>query len=336
MLLSIEILLFLTLLVLSAFFSGSETGMYRLSRFRLRLGTQQHRPMYSLLAQTIGDGHGLMLSLLTGNNLVNCLATSLVTYMLIRQGDSQRAAEVHATMIMTPTLFLFGEILPKTLYYYRADTLMPRCASLLWLFHKLLVYSGIVVFLKAVTHVLNRLTGSRTDPSAALAASARHQVRQLLQETRDEGLLSPLQRQIMQYLVAAPDIQARELMIPLKQVAMVDVDTSRDALLQALEKIPFTRLPVFEDTQNNIIGHIHVCRVLASRERFSDLRSFVEPLHGVSETSSVLDMIHQMHTRRDRMVMVVASESVKPPVHVLGIVTIKDLAEELTGEIASA
>ncbi|MBN1126094.1 MAG: DUF21 domain-containing protein, partial [Sedimentisphaerales bacterium] len=112
MTLAMQILFCLILILLAAFFAGSETGVYRLSRFRLRLGIQQHRPMYSLLAKIISDSHGLMLSLLTGNNLANYLVTSLVTYMLIRYGDSQHAAEAHATMIMTPILFLFGEILP--------------------------------------------------------------------------------------------------------------------------------------------------------------------------------------------------------------------------------
>ncbi|MBN1126691.1 MAG: CBS domain-containing protein, partial [Sedimentisphaerales bacterium] len=221
-----------------------------------------------------------------------------------------------------------------TLYYYRADTLMPRCASLLWFFHKLLVYSGVVVFLKAITHILNRLLGSRTDTPAALAASARHQVRQLLQETRDEGLLTPLQRHIMQYLVAAPDILIRQLMIPLKQATMLDVHSSRDELFQIMEKFVYTRLPVYEGRRDNIVGHIHICRVLSSGESFSNLRSFIEPLNHVSETSSVLDVIHRMHTQGDRMV-IVTSDAKKTPTRALGILTIKDLAEELAGEIAS-
>ena len=108
--LSIQIIVVIFLIWLSAFFAGSETGVYRLSRIRLRLGLQQRKPLYKLLAGIIHDSHGLMISLLIGNNIANYLTTSIVTYMLLSQIDNPHQAEFYATLIMTPVLFVFVDM----------------------------------------------------------------------------------------------------------------------------------------------------------------------------------------------------------------------------------
>lgn len=337
---AVQLLLCVLLIGLSSFFSGSETGVYRLSRFRLRVGLQQGRSGVRWLARALRDGHGLMLSLLTGNNLVNYLLTSLVTMMLLSRARDPHAAELTATLIITPTLFVFGEILPKTLYYHRADVLLPRFGPVLWFFHALFTYTGIVPVLKGATVWLNRLVGVRTDTSTALAASARHQVHQLIQETREEGLLSPLQRQILQQLIAAPNIQVRQVMVPLRQVEGVDVRTDRAGLRDALAGARHDRLCVYDERPDRIIGLVNAPALLAGGEAFADLRRFVQPLRSVCTTCSVLDALVQMRTRGERTLIVTAAprtakDAAAPPPAV-GILTLQDLLEELTGQIRPA
>ncbi len=336
MVLSLQISLCLVLIALSSLFAGAETGVYRISRLRLRLGIQQKKRSYSLLGRTIHDRHGLMLSLLTGNNLANYMVTSLVTYMLLCHAQNERSAEFYATLIMAPTLFVLGDILPKTVFYYRADDLLPRVAPLLWFFHRLFTWSGIVVLLKAVTKVVNRLAGTHTDMPTAIVATARHHVKQMIQETRDEGLLSPLQRRVMDSLIGAPGITARQVMVPIAQADMVDVDTDRAGFVEQLKNCNHVRLCVFRGSRDNVTGFINLYKVLAGDDTFENLAGFVEPIARISATQSILDVINTMQSRGDKIVVVTAGQKQdkKRKAAAMGILTMEDLVEEIIGESA--
>ena len=106
--------LFLVFLVfifvlLAGLFAGAETGIYQLSRFQLRLGAEQNRRFFGLLNRIMDDSHGLVFSMLVGNNLVHYLAGSIVTFMLLGTSISEHSAELYATVLMTPILFIFSE-----------------------------------------------------------------------------------------------------------------------------------------------------------------------------------------------------------------------------------
>ena len=94
------------LVTLGAFFAGSETGIYRLSRFRLRLGIEHKKPFYALLGKTMDDSTGLVFSMLIGNNLVHYLVTCVVTVMLLTKVTSAHAAQLYATCLIAPILFI--------------------------------------------------------------------------------------------------------------------------------------------------------------------------------------------------------------------------------------
>lgn len=108
----------LILVVLSAFFAGSETGIYCISRFQLRVDIQKRLPFAELLDKIMDDSNGLVLSMLILNNLVNCLVTSIATVMFLTVAASDQAAQIYATAIIAPVLFVFGEVIPKNIYYH--------------------------------------------------------------------------------------------------------------------------------------------------------------------------------------------------------------------------
>ena len=158
----LQVVLILGLIALSAFFSGSETGFYRLSRFRLRLGVEEHRPFYDKLFSLVRDGQATIMSILIGNNLVSYGLTSLVTVLLFRRLGDQHLSEIYATVILSPVLFVFGEMIPKVLFYHWADWLMPRLAWLLWGVHQAFSLTGIVAALGWVSDRLASLLGLGT------------------------------------------------------------------------------------------------------------------------------------------------------------------------------
>ena len=140
-------------IILGGLFSGSETGLYQLSRLRLRLGIEKKQLPFVILGRCLSDSSGLLLSLLIGNNLVNYLATSLVTWSFLTRfgAEYEHRAELLATLLMVPILFIFSELIPKNIFLYRADVLTPYFSPLLYAVYKPLNFSGILPVLKFIS-----------------------------------------------------------------------------------------------------------------------------------------------------------------------------------------
>ena len=317
----------------SSFFSGAETGVYRISRFRLRLGIRQRRASYMILGRCLEDAHGLVLALLSGNNLANYAATSIVTFLLLAHVSDHHVAEFYATVILAPVLFVFGDIVPKTISYYRADALLPRFAFLIWLTQTVFTWLGVVPLLKLITRSVHRILGVQTDVPAALEATGRHHIRQIIQETRDEGLLTPVQREIMHRLVGAQDTTVEQVMTPLGEVAMAPFATKRDQLPALLAQSPHTRLPVYRNRRSDVVGYVDIRELLAAATDFADLSAFVRPLERLEVSMSVLEAINRIRRSTHKVAAIVVADEgprQKEP-RTIGIATLKDLVEEITG-----
>lgn len=320
------------LVALGAFFAGSETGIYRLSRFRLRLGIEEKRPFYPLLGKVMDDSTGLVFSMLIGNNLVHYLVTSIVTVMLLTTVAGAHAAQLYVTCLVAPILFIFSEVIPKNVYYNRANVLMPRFAPLLWFFHKLFTYSGAIAMLRTISRIFTTLLGLPAATSGAITTARTGYIRQIIRETRDEGILSPVQNDIMDRLINIPRITIASVMTPIAKIEMLDVNSTRTEVMTKLGRCPYTRLPVYEKSRNNITGFVNIYEVLRSGDDFQNLRQFVRPIGRFAATTSVIDAINRMRMQNHKIVLVVP-EYVRRK-RPFGIVTMKDLVEELTGELA--
>ncbi len=319
--------------VLSAVFSGLETGMYRVSRLRVRLGAEKGHWPHRILSRILPDGAGLLLSLLVANNLANYVATSSITYLLLEAVQSEHKAELFATAVTAPLLFVFAESTPKNVFLYRADALMAFFSPMLLATHRLLTWCGIVPLLKGLSYLFGRVTGASSSSRSMIASAQRHQVRAILRETHEEGILSPVQTDIVDRIVNIPGLRLNGVMVPLSQVQSVDVRSDRTALLNKLRRYSWTRLLVWEKTPPNIIGFVNIYDALSCDEPFDDLRPFIKPLRKMDGSTPVIDAIDIM--RRDELKIVLVMRSRRPGHELpIGIVTMKDLVEELLGELA--
>ncbi|HXK37276.1 MAG TPA: CNNM domain-containing protein [Candidatus Paceibacterota bacterium] len=316
---------------LSAVFSGMETGIYRLSRLRLRLRTEQGSLSYRLLSRAMRDGPALLLSLLVGNNLVNYLATSCITYLFLTTIASESTAQVLAASLTAPLLFIFGESLPKNIFLYRADTLTARFGPFLFATHQVLKWSGIVPVLKAISQLVARLIGAPI-PSGTMISSQSHHVRAILRDTQEEGLLSRVQMEMIDRVVNIPGLRLHAVMVPLDHVRSVSVRSSRETLLNELRNHVLTRLLVWQETPTNILGYINIYDVLGSDEPFESLEEFVVPIRGLDADTPIIETIDLMRKEELRIVLVTRERARR--VTPVGIVTMKDLVEELLGELA--
>ena len=320
------------MVIVSGLFAGAETGMYRLSRLRLRLGIEKKKLSYIILGEAMDDSTGLLLSMLIGTNLTHYLVTSIVTYMLLRKVAGAYTAELSATLLTAPTLFVFAELIPKNIFFYRADSLMPYCAPVLLAFHKLFTWSGAVPLLKLLSRVFARLTHSAPASKTVTTGVWPRHIRAIFRDTQEEGVLSRVQAEIINRLVSISNIPIRSVMTPISKVEMVDVNSDRARLLDKLKRCPFTRLPVYEGEATNIVGFINIYEALGPAERLADLRSFVKPIRRLSADTIVTEAINIVQREHQRIVLVarVGHTGREKPV---GIVTMKDLVEELLGEL---
>ncbi len=320
-------------IILAGLFAGSETGMYRLSRLRLRLGVERKKLSFVMLSRCLHDSSGLLLSMLTGTNLSYYLTTSIVTYLLIMKTGAEHNAEFFATLLTAPTLFVFSELIPKNIFFYRSDSLMPHLSPLLYTFHKVLTWCGVIPLLKFISGLFVRLSGLASSSKTVITSTQRHQVHAILQDTHEEGILSAVQTDIINRLVSISHINVRSVMVPINNVQIVDVNSDNVALLNKLEKYAYTRLLVTEAEPGHIIGFISIYEALSLSEQFTDLRKFVKPIRKIDANTTVIDAINIMQRENQKIILV--TRGGRPGrERPIGIVTMKDLVEELLGELA--
>ncbi len=317
----------------SAVYSGLETGIYRLSRLRLRLATETGSLRHGMLGSIMRDSPGLLLSLLVSNNLANYLATSCITFLFLGLAGSERAAELFATLATAPLLFIFAESIPKNLFLYRADILTAWFAPLLFVTHRVLTWCGAVPLLRLASQAFARLTGAPVSSRKMIASAQSHQVRAILRDTHEEGLLSPVQSDIIDRIVTIPGLRLSAVMVPLARVQSVNIRSDRAALLNKLRRHTYTRLLVWDETPTNVAGYVNIYDVLGLDEEFEDLRAFVRPVRRLRTETPVINAIDIMRHEGLKIVLVTRGRrgGHDSPA---GIVTMKDLVEELLGELA--
>lgn len=327
------ILLFLVFVMLEGLFAGTETGMYRLSRVRLRLGIEKKKLGFVSLGKVMENTRVFLLSTLTGTNLAGYFATSTVTILLLSAMGSEHRAELSASVITAPVLFVFSELIPKNIFYYRADALMPKVAGVLLVFHKLFRYSGIVPVLNKLSRVFDRFSGLRSPAQPRGASAHQAHIGVIIRHSREEGILSPTQTEILGRLSVLSSTSIRAVMTALSKVWTVDISSGREELRNILEKCPFTRLPVRAGQNGKIAGFVNIYEALCSAEAFSDLRGFVKPIRTLPGETTVSEAISVMQSEKLRIVLVTGAGRVSEEKPV-GIITMKDLAEEFLGELA--
>jgi len=327
------ILLSIIILVvfLAALFAGSETGMYQLSRLRLRLGAEKKQWSFIVLTRMMRDSPGLLISMLVANNLAHYIISGLVTYMLLSKLHAEHTAKLLAAVLTAPVLFIFSEVIPKNIFFYRADLLMARFAFILLFFHKLFTWCGIVPLLKIISHISVRSSSPAHPTDTFDIPPHQSHLKAILRETDESDIFSPVQAGIVNRLDGILHQNIKSVMIPISKAKMVTKGSNKKGLLKILEKQPFTRLLVYDRTPTNIVGFINIYDCLNAREEFDNLDKFLKPILRLDSQTIVIDAIDKMRAENQKIVLVTKPVQAGRPV---GLITMKDLVEELVGELA--
>lgn len=312
--------------VLAALFAGSETGMYQVSPLRIRLGLQAGHLPYKALNRLMHDRALLLFSMLIGTNLTQYLATSIVTHAFLNHPDTAAAAEVLTTAITAPLLFIFSELIPKNVFYYRADILMPLVANVLYLFHKCFTYCGLVPLLRSLSHLIAKWVGLETSARSPSSASQRHRMDAIIRDTHEEGLLTHIQIDIIGRIIGNPPIRVRSVMSPYAKAACIDQNSQIRDLLPCLNKNDQDCCLVKDPATEQCTGYINVYEALTQDNHDSPIKPFIKPILMLQSDMPVIEAITQMRSGSNPIALVTKKDTVKRPT---GFITLNSLIDEV-------
>lgn len=324
------------LLVLSAFFSGSETALTAASRGKLRAQADKGNRGAARALRITEDSERLIGSVLLGNNLVNILAASLATALFTRAfGESGVAL---ATLVMTLLVLIFAEVLPKTYAITNAESAAARVSPVIRMV--ILIFAPIVGAVRALVRGILRIFGVRTDPSSQILA-VREEIAGAITLGHSEGAV---QKEDRDRLLGALDLGDRtvdEIMRHRSEIQMIDADLTPEEVLEQCLTSPHTRLPVYRNDPENIIGVIHAKDLLRSMMALGrEVGDNVDQLDGfriddvaktpyfVPETTSLDDQMRQFLRLHTHFALVVDEYGA-----LQGLITLEDILEEIVGEI---
>lgn len=310
------------LVLLSAMYSGSETGLYRMNRLRLHLACHEKKRSAMILDQLLNEPQFLISVFLVGNNIVNYLLTCILTGYFQHRNYSSREIEIFNILFFTPFLFVFGETVPKMCFYSRANALMLRTARFIQISAWIVRFTGIGYIVSGLSK-LSIMLAKRVNPSGSVTPREWDDLGVLLRENLVAGPLSKIQGGLAERLLQLPNIRLARILTPLKNVFALPADISRDEFINKLQNHPFARVPLYENTLQNIIGVVSIYEVLGSGSDCSP-RLFCRPVPRISADENVLTALDCMRNYTIRLALVVDRND-----RVLGIITINDLLDEI-------
>ncbi len=324
----IPVLVIIVLVLLSAFFSGAETALTAASSARMHARAKAGNKRAILVNKIREKKDKLIGALLFGNNLVNILSSALATSVLIKIFG--QTGVVYATLVMTLALLIFAEVLPKTYALHHADRMSMRIAPIIKIV--VLVFSPVTEMVSAIVRLVLKIFG--VNLSKVSAGSHLELLRGAIDMHQGPGKKIQQQRTMLRSILDLFDVAVEEIMIHRKNVTMIEADQNlRDIVTQVLES-PYTRLPLWKDNQDNIVGVIHAKLLLkgfhevrgdTSKIKLDDV--VMEPWF-IPETTTLYDQLQAFRNRKEHFAVVVDEYG-----SFMGIVTLEDILEEIVGEI---
>jgi len=311
------------LMLLSAFFSSSEIAMFSLERHRIDSLAEGDDASAVTLKRLRENPHRLLVTILVGNNVVNIAMTSIAT-ALFALYFSDGAAVLLTTAVVSVLVLLFGESAPKSYAVENTEPWALRIARPLQA-SQYVMYPVVVLF-DYLTRVVNRLTGGRSDIETSYVT--RDEIEGLLRTGEEEGVIEEDEREIIQSVFRFANTIAKEVMVPRLDMVSVSADASLEEVLETCVENDVTRVPVYRDNLDNIVGIVDIRDIVPPLDTDATPADIVEPTLHVPETKEIDDLLRELQDERIHLAIVIDEfGSTK------GLVTVEDIVEEIVGEI---
>ena len=322
---AIQIAALLFLLLLSAFFSSSETSLTTVNKIRIQSLAEQGNRNAKILEKVISDSSKMLSTILIGNNIVNISASSLATTITLRLFGNAFVSV--STGILTLLVLIFGEITPKTMATIHSEKIALSYARIIYAL--MVLFTPLVFIVQHLSFLMLRLL--RVDPNAKGASMTEHELRTIVNVSQEDGVIESEEKQMIYNVFDFRDSVAKDIMIPRIDMTFVDINCTYEELMDIYRDVKYTRFPVFEDNTDNVIGTINVKDLLLLTqkdiEHFS-IRSILREPYFTYEHKSTADLLLEMRESSYNLAIVLDEYGATA-----GLVTTEDLLEEIVGEI---
>ncbi|MCF6178741.1 MAG: CNNM domain-containing protein [Geopsychrobacter sp.] len=313
----------LLLLLLSAFFSGSETAFLALDRLRIKYLQQKGHPGAERLAGLLGHPDRLLAGILIGNNLVNIAASVFATGLFVHYYGEH--GELLTILVLTPVLLIVSEVCPKT---YAAQ--YPEKTSFFVLRPILLVLWLFSPVIRVVTFVSGLLTGFLRGNEPENESLSEDEIRAIIEVGEESGVVAAEQRRMLHGVFDLSATRVRDVMLPRTEMVGLEADSSFQTVLETLRSTRHSRFPVYRENLDNIVGIIHskdILEYVDNQQGFA-LKSLCRKPFFVPESNRIAALLQSFRKRKQHLAVVVDEYG-----GVEGLVTLEDVVEEIVGEI---
>ena len=313
------------LIGLSAFFSAAETAYNSLNEIRLRSKAEDGDAKAAHTLALVERYDSLLSTILIGNNIVNLSASSLMTTLTLRMFGN--AAVGVATGVLTLLILVFGEITPKTMSTLYAEKISFAYAGVI---HVLMVVLTPVIF------IVNKLSMGvlfllRVDPNKKQDPITEDELRTIVEVSHEEGVIESEEKKMINNVFDFGDAVAKDVMVPRIDMVMVDVNATFDELMELFQNERFTRIPVYEENTDNVIGIVNMKDFILfdhEKEKNFSIRDYLrQPLY-TYEYKKTAELMLEMRKTFNNIVIVLDEYGATA-----GLITLEDMLEEIVGEI---
>ncbi|MDD3252677.1 MAG: hemolysin family protein [Lachnospiraceae bacterium] len=319
----IQICAVVVLLALSAFFSSAETALTTVNKMRIRTLADAGEERAQTLTKVIENPAKMLSTILIGNNIVNISASALMTTLTMQLFGSQAVGV--ATGVLTLLILVFGEITPKTLSTLYSENVALAYAPVIYVL--MVILTPVIFFVNQFSYVVLLLL--RVDPNKKRDAITEDELRTIVEVSHEEGVIESEEKKMINNVFDFGDSVARDVMVPRIDMVLVDVNATYEELLDVFREEKFTRIPVYEDSTDNVIGIVNMKDLLLyDKSQAFSIRSLLrEPLY-TYEYKKTAELMVEMRKTFNNIVIVLDEYGATA-----GLITLEDMLEEIVGEI---
>ena len=313
----------LILIALSSFFSSAETAMTTVNKIRIQSLAEQGNKRAVILEKIISNSPKMLSTVLIGNNIVNMSVSSLMTTLTIKiLGNAYVGI---TTGILTLLILIFGEITPKNLATIHAEKLSLAYSRIIY---------GLMILLTPVVFIVNKITEGvlvilHVNPDEKANAMTEHELRTLVNVGEKDGVIENEEKQMIYNVFDFSDAHAKDIMIPRINMVTVSLDATYDDVLAVFRDSMYTRLPVYEDDKDNIIGLINIKDFILTEDQSAfHVGNILRDAYYTYEYKKIADLMYEMREKTTNVSFVLNEYGAT-----VGMITLEDLLEEIVGEI---
>ena len=320
---AIQLVVLIILLALSAFFSSAETALTTVNRLRVRALVDDGDARAIILAKVIDDPGKLLSAILIGNNIVNISASSIATLLATEFFGSAGAGI--ATGVMTFLVLIFGEVTPKTMASLKAESIALKYAKIIYAI--MIVFTPLIFILDLLSGGILRLFG--VDPDKRDDSVTEEDLRTIVEAGHEDGVLESEEHKMINNVFDFGDHLAKEIMVPRVDMCFLKADATYEDFMKLYKEEKFTRIPVYEETRDNVIGILNVKDIiLYDKEQEFHVRDFLREAYYTYEFKNTSELMVEMRKNSISIAIVLDEYGITA-----GLITLEDLLEEIVGDI---